>query len=325
MSDPNEHIDNQEDYTPADDAGMDDDFEFDFTGLTDEEIQAINADDGDSDDDHEEGESQPDDRDDTDSDADGDNGSDVEDGADSEREPARSDSDVDGGADSADLLPADADWQKQVAQTTNRRAEIDAQYEAKLNELDELGKKYDAGDIYDGAYNAQRARIERELKRIEALESDLVVKEDAIATRQQDEQAQFQQQFTSAVESFMAKPENSVFVEGSAEFEALDKQLGFVASSMPPGTPFDVLLNKARAAVGAFMELPEAEAKAAPQKTAGKKDDPIMPSISGMPAVVPNNANDDNKFAHLDKLSGDKLERALADMTPDQQNEYLMQ
>jgi hypothetical protein len=42
-----------------------------------------------------------------------------------------------------------------------------------------------------------------------------------------------------------------------------------------------------------------------------------------MPAVVAN-SNDNGKFAHLDKLDGPALERAIADMSEAQQNEYLL-
>lgn len=284
----------------TDDATDDDDF--DFTGLTQAEIDAINADDGDEDED----------------DAD-DNVSD--DGESSTTDGTKSDDDTDARPDE------DEDFTKESATVAEKRAAIDADYEANLAKLDELGEKWDAGEIADGAYNSAKARLDRELKRIEVREAELVTKEDAIAERQISEKEQFQNAWATATTEFMARPENKVFVEGSPEFAALDSQIGAISQSMPPGTSFDVLLNKARSLVANYMTLPEAEASEQKQKPAGKsvKADPdTMPSISNMPSVVPN-STDDNKFAHLDKLDGPALERAIADMPLAQQEEYLNQ
>lgn len=289
--------------------GADNEDDFDFTGLTDEEIAAINA---------------TDDNDEVDS-------SDVGDGdvVDSSTDDSTAELDADepdasDDGDSGDAEPAADDWKREADTVAQRRTTIDADFDAKLTELEELGKKYDEGDIYDGAYNAQKARIEREIKRIEAREAELVTKEDAIEAREVESKQQDQNEFQSAVGEFMALPENSVFVEGSTEFAALDQQLGVIASAMPPGTPFDVLLGKARTVVASYMELPEVAKtnEAAPEKP--KQQEGTMPSISSMPAVVPN-SNDGNKYAHLDKLGGPELERALADMSDEQQTEYLTQ
>lgn len=286
----------------TDDATDDD---FDFAGLTDDEIAAIEAEEG-SDDDE------------TDSDNDGaaDDIDTTEDDTGSADEANDSDADID--------VSSDNDYQQEVATVAEKRTAIDAEFDAKLTELEALGKQYDDGDILDGAYNAAKARLDRELKRIEAREAELVTKEDAIAERETSQQEQFQNDFAVAVGDFMARPENAAFVEGSPEFAALDQQLGVIAQSMPPGTPFDVLLNKARTAVSSYMDLPEAEKQDKPADKNVKPEPEHMPSISNMPAVVAN-SNEGNKFAHLDKLGGPELERAIADMSEAQQAEYLAQ
>lgn len=281
----------------TDDATDDD---FDFAGLTDEEIAAIEADEGD----------------DEDTEADSDNDSAADDIDTTEDEASNADGDNDG---------TDDDYQQEAATVAEKRTAIDAEFDAKHAELEALGEQYDNGDILDGAYNTAKVRIERDLKRIEARETELVTKEDALAERETSKQEQFQNDFAVAANDFMARTENAIFVEGSPEFAALDNQLGMVAQSMPPGTPFDVLLDKARAAVSSYMTLPEAGKTGS--KSVGKafKQDPeTMPSISNMPAVVPN-TNDGNKFAHLDKLDGPALERAISDMSEAQQAEYLNQ
>lgn len=276
----------------TDDATDDD---FDFAGLTDEEIAAIEADEGD----------------DEDTEADTDN-----DGAADDIDTTEDDGDNDG---------TDDDYQQEAATVAEKRTAIDAEFDAKHAELEALGEQYDNGDILDGAYNTAKVRIERDLKRIEARETELVTKEDALAERETSKQEQFQNDFAVAANEFMARTENAIFVEGSPEFAALDNQLGMVAQSMPPGTPFDVLLDKARAAVSSYMTLPEAgKTGSKPVDKAVKQDPETMPSISNMPAVIPN-TNDGNKFAHLDKLDGPALERAISDMSDVQQAEYLSQ
>ena len=279
----------------TDDAADDD---FNYEGLTDEEVAAINEQEGDNN------------KGDDDSNSDDDN-------ADDTTPDKPSDNAADSGAD-------DNDWQAQADTVASKRAAIDAEFDAKHAELAELGEKYDNGDILDGAYNTSKVRIERDLKRIEARETELVTKEDAIAERETSQQEQAQNDFAAAAHEFMARPENAAFVEGSPEFAALDNQLGMVAQNMAPGTPFDVLLDKARAAVASYMTLPEAGARNKPADKSVKQDPETMPSIANMPSVVANN-NDDGKFTHLDKLDGPALERAIADMSEAQQNEYLAQ
>jgi len=292
---------------PADAVGdTDDATDDDWTaGLTDDEIAAIEAEEG-SDDDE----------------ADNDNDSTAGDIDTTEDDTGNADK-----ADDADVdvdNDADDDYQQEAATVAEKRTAIDAEFDAKHAELAALGEQYDNGDILDGAYNAAKVRIERDLKRIEAREAELVTKEDAIAERETSQQEQFQNDFAAAVGDFMARPENAAFVEGSPEFAALDQQLGVIAQSMPPGTPFDVLLNKARTAVSSYMDLPEAEKQDKPADKNVKPEPEHMPSISNMPAVVAN-SNEGNKFAHLDKLGGPELERAIADMSEAQQAEYLAQ
>lgn len=298
------------DNLPADEVDADDDLDEDFglsyDGLTQAEIDAINADDSEDDNDDQDGDAEVDT---TDA---GDAGDDVA------ADNAETDS-----TDDADTTDQD-DFTQEAATVADKRASIDAEFDAKHAELAALGEQYDNGDILDGAYNTAKVRIERDLKRIETRESELVAKEDEIAERETSKQEQFQNDFAVAVTEFMARDENKAFVEGSPEFAALDQQLGVIAQSMPPGTPFDVLLDKARTAVSSYMDLPDASKKESKPTDKSVKPDPeTMPSISNMPAVVAN-SNDNGKFAHLDKLDGPALERAIADMSEAQQNEYLL-
>ena len=286
-----------------DDDSLDEDFGLSYDGLTQAEIDAIDSEGSDDDE------------------ADSDNYSTAD--ADDAGDDVAADNAETDSANDTDTTDQD-DYQQEVATVAEKRTAIDAEFDAKHAELAALGEQYDNGDILDGAYNTAKIRIERDLKRIEAREAELVTKEDAIAERETSQQEQFQTDFAVAVGDFMARPENAAFVEGSPEFAALDQQLGVIAKSMAPGTPFDVLLNKARTAVSSYMDLPEAGKQNKPADKNVKPEPEHMPSISNMPSVVAN-SNEGNKFAHLDKLGGPELERAIADMSEAQQAEYLAQ
>jgi hypothetical protein len=291
------------------DDDLDEDFGLSYDGLTQAEIDAINSPDGD---DYNEGDEGDDDQDE-------DNEADTTDDSDAGDDDAADDAATDS-ADDADTTDQD-DFAQEASTVADKRTAIDAEFDAKHAELVALGEQYDNGDILDGAYNAAKVRIERDLKRIEARESELVAKEDEIAERTSSQQEQEMQKFASAVTDFMSKPENKVFAEGSPEHAALDTQLRVIAANVAPGTTYAEMLGKARMAVSSYMTLPDATEtdKPAPKQ---KEEHGVMPSISNMPAVVAN-SNEGSKFAHLDKLDGPALERALADMTPEQEAEYL--
>lgn len=283
--------------TPADD---DDDFSFD--GLTDEEIAAINstddADDEDGDSDEEDTTGDDDDGDNEDADVDEDSAND----------------------DTTQPATDTSEFEQEAASLAQRRSDIDAKYDDALARHKALGEKLDNGDIYEGAYNSERLSIEREIKRLEASEADLVTKEESVNSRQASAAEADQQAFVAAGQAFMLRPENSVFTEGSAEYNALDQMMSAVGASLPADTPYEVVFDKARTAVASYMTLPEITDKTKPK--AVKPEDKIMPSISGMPSVVAN-STDAGKFAHLDKLSGQDYESALDAMTDEQQRAYL--
>lgn len=284
--------------------------ELDFTGLTDEEMEAINAkDDEDSD------------GDDVGADSDSDSG-DINDNS----EPVDSGDDTDAGESD---LPGEQDneWQVEALSIADQRAELDTKFDAKMVELEALGKKYDEGEILDGAYTAAKMRIEREIKRIEAQEAELLPKEAEVEKRQSVEQEAAKVEFQTAATAFMQRPENSVFIEGSPEFVVLDQQYQYALAHMPAGTPTAVLLEAARKAASNFIDLPAVpvttEDKATP--VADKKPEHgTMPSISSMPSVVPN-SSETGKYGHLDKLGGAELEDTIAGMTPEQQQQYLLE
>ena len=283
--------------------------ELDFTGLTDEEMEAINAK-GDDDSDG----------DDTSTDSD----SDSRDIVDDSQSADGSDDTVAGEPDLSS--EQDNQWQVEALSIADKRAELDAQFDAKMTELEALGQKYDDGEILDGAYTAAKMRIERDIKRIEATEADLLPKEAEVTQRQTAEQEAAQVEFQTAATAFMQRPENSVFVEGTPEFNVLDQQYQYALAHMPAGTPTAVLLDAARKAASNFIDLPAptaSEDKAKP--VADKKPEHgTMPSISSMPSVVPN-SSEAGKYGHLDKLGGAELEDTIAGMTPEQQQQYLLE
>lgn len=305
----NDDLDEDIGFLPADDDqddDLDEDFGFSFDGLTQAEIDAINSED---DDEEDESGSQGDD---DDSAADG--TGEANDG----KNPKQANGTDDSAADNA-ATGEQAEWEAEAATLAEKRAAIDNEYDAEVEKLTDLGRKWDDGEIADGAYNAEKAKIDRNLKRIEAREATLVTKEDSVNERQSSAEQQQQDEFIAIATAFFDKPENSVFVQGSPEHAALSQQYDFAVANNPVGTPYDVLLNKARQAVSVHMTLPEVTKGVAKKM---KPEDKIMPSISTMPSVVANNP-DAGKYQHLDKLSGQDYENAIAGMSEEQQRQYL--
>lgn len=304
----NEVEDQQEDSTSAD--TNDDDDDLDFENLTEEEIAAINSIEGEDEDDANEDMDEVDD-----AEAENESNADVDDGADADESTTGSKSDD-------DKDRADIDVTNEAELVAIERTAIDEKYDAALQKLTDLGNKLDEGEIYDGAYQAEKAKIEREITRLQAADIKLSEKEDALAIQGETERQSHVVAFDTAVASFMNLPENQIFNDSkSAAFSALDKQLGFVAETMPPGTDFMTMLNAARKAVGAYIDLPESNTGKQASKPA-EKEERYLPNISNMPSVVAN-TNEANKYAHIDKLSGPEQEKAIASMSDDARADYL--
>lgn len=219
-----------------------------------------------------------------------------------------------------------------LAVLANRRLAVDEKFDDLTERFRNLGNQYTDGDISEGDYQAEKLKLEREMRQLEREEQNLIDKQTELTTQKQVENEQQIHVFQSVADEFLARPENAVFTAGSAELQALDQQIQLIASNTPQGSmSWGELFDKARATVATYMDLPKVGTDKADGKADGKADDTtvtvkvkspeIPPHLGMMPSAVNNSVND--KFAHLDKLEGVEYDQALARLSEADQAEYL--
>ena len=214
------------------------------------------------------------------------------------------------------------DIQSQLADFAQRESDIDARFEQNVEALRELANKYTDGEIGEGDYQAEKARLDREARKIEFEEQALLNQKSQVQTQADAQQAQIQNDFTSAADAFLDRPENKdVFVAGSPELTALDQQIQILSQTLPPTTTYAELFDKARSVVATYMNLPSAGGEAQQPQKANVPQPTIPPNLGQMQAVVNNSVDD--KFAHIDKLSGLDYDRALERLSDAELTEYM--
>jgi hypothetical protein len=190
----------------------------------------------------------------------------------------------------------------------------------------DLADKYQLGEIDEAQYSHQKLVIERDLRKtdreVEKLDSEL----SGLQARQNAFIADYESRMATAVTSFLNQPENSVFQQGTPAFLVLDQQVRILQATLPSTTPPDVLMQKARAATAAIVDIPPVPAgklnvPASTQKPPARTPPNVPPNLSQIPAVVSNNT--DGEFAHLESLKGVSFDRAFAKMSAAQQERYL--
>lgn len=214
------------------------------------------------------------------------------------------------------------DIQSQLADFAQRESDIDTRFEQNVEALRELANKYTDGEIGEGDYQAEKARLDREARKIEFEEQALLNQKSQVQTQADAQQAQIQNDFTSAADAFLDRPENKdVFVAGSPEITALDQQIQILSQTLPPTTTYAELFDKARSVVATYMNLPSAGGEAQQPQKANVPQPTIPPNLGQMQAVVNNSVDD--KFAHIDKLSGLDYDRALERLSDAELTEYM--
>ena len=214
------------------------------------------------------------------------------------------------------------DIQSQLADFAQRESDIDTRFEQNVEALRELANKYTDGEIGEGDYQAEKARLDREARKIEFEEQALLNQKSQVQTQADAQQAQIQNDFTSAADAFLDRPENKdVFVAGSPELTALDQQIQILSQTLPPTTTYAELFDKARSVVATYMNLPSAGGEAQQPQKANVPQPTIPPNLGQMQAVVNNSVDD--KFAHIDKLSGLDYDRALERLSDAELTEYM--
>ena len=210
------------------------------------------------------------------------------------------------GVDYADVLLA----------ATTKQAELEAQ-------LKELAERFDDGELEDAEYNIEVRKIERAIARVEAkmeLAEEQIEAQNAAA---EANQAKLMAQWEKEQVDFFAKAENKVFAEDDALFNSLDAHVKKIlaAGNVPIAdvlstAKHNLLTSIAKVTGQKLPDAPKPNAKAkAPQVE-------LPPTLGNIPSAIPN--ADGDEFGYIDKLSGRKYEDAVAKLTPEQHERYLL-
>lgn len=202
-------------------------------------------------------------------------------------------------------------------------ADADATLSNLYDDHAELGRQLDEGEIGEGHYQSELLKLNRQIEKaqteLDAIEGERSQKLNQFESARQAEE----QKFADAVDAFLARPENASIVEGSDAWNVLDAQIKMLAGVLPQNTPYDQLLEKARAATSQIVDLPTPSGrKAVPSAKPLRNNAMPPPTLSSMPAAATNESS--GEFDHIEKLSGEAYERAIGQLSKEQRNRLLM-
>lgn len=210
------------------------------------------------------------------------------------------------GIDYADVLLA----------ATTKQAELEAQ-------LKELAERFDDGELDDADYNIEVRKLERAIARVEAkmeLAEEQIEAQNAAAEAAQEKLAA---QWEKEQVNFFAKPENKVFADDDAMFNSLDAHVKKIlaAGNVPIA---DVLSTAKHNLLTSIAKLTGQKVPDAPKQNTKPKAPQVElpPTLGNIPSAIPN--ADGDEFGYIDKLSGRKYEDAVAKLTPEQHERYLL-
>lgn len=208
------------------------------------------------------------------------------------------------------------DYANVLLAATTKQAELEAR-------LKELAEKFDDGELEDAEYNIEVRKVERAIARVEAkmeLAEEQIEAQNAAA---EANQAKLIAQWEKEQIDFFAKAENKVFAEDDALFNSLDAHVKKIlaAGNVPIAdvlstAKHNLLTSIAKVTGQKLPDAPKPNAKAkAPQVE-------LPPTLGNIPSAIPN--ADGDEFGYIDKLSGRKYEDAVAKLTPEQHERYLL-
>jgi len=210
------------------------------------------------------------------------------------------------GIDYADVLLA----------ATTKQAELEAQ-------LKDLATKFDDGELDDADYNIEVRKIERAIARVEAkmeLAEEQIEAQNAAA---EANQAKLMAQWEKAQVDFFAKPENKAIAEDDAMFNSLDVHVKKIlaAGNTPIADVLDLAKHNLLAGIAKLtgQKVPDAPKPSTKPKAPQVE---LPPTLGNIPSAIPN--ADGDEFGYIDKLSGRKYEDAVAKLTPEQHDRYLL-
>jgi len=208
------------------------------------------------------------------------------------------------------------DYAEVLLAATTKQAELEAQ-------LKELAEKFDDGELDDADYNIEVRKLERAIARVEAkmeLAEEQIEAQNAAAEAAQEKLAA---QWEKEQVSFFAKPENKVFADDDAMFNSLDAHVKKIlaAGNVPIA---DVLSTAKHNLLTSIAKLTGQKVPDAPKQNTKPKAPQVElpPTLGNIPSAIPN--ADGDEFGYIDKLSGRKYEDAVAKLTPEQHERYLL-
>ena len=208
------------------------------------------------------------------------------------------------------------DYAEVLLASTTKQAELEAQ-------LKDLATKFDDGELDDADYNIEVRKIERAIARVEAkmeLAEEQIEAQNAAA---EANQAKLMAQWEKAQVDFFAKPENKAIAEDDAMFNSLDVHVKKILAA--GNTPIADVLDLAKHnLLAGIAKLTGQKVPDAPKQNTKPKAPQVElpPTLGNIPSAIPN--ADGDEFGYIDKLSGRKYEDAVAKLTPEQHDRYLL-
>lgn len=188
----------------------------------------------------------------------------------------------------------------------------------KLNtDMADLKKKFDEGDIAVDEYIDERDRLSR-----------AIVKAELKAELAQENAAK---SWEKSQKDFLGSEASSFLRESDVVYDAFAMQVNkLIADPKSASMSDEALLKAARDKVyAAFRISPESQPSPKKDESAirdAKKEaanrDKAPKTLHGLPAAAPADDTDASPFAYLDRLSGDKLEAAVAKLSPEDQERW---
>jgi len=208
------------------------------------------------------------------------------------------------------------DYAEVLLASTTKQAELEAQ-------LKDLATKFDDGELDDADYNIEVRKIERAIARVEAkmeLAEEQIEAQNAAA---EANQAKLMAQWEKAQVDFFAKPENKAIAEDDAMFNSLDVHVKKIlaAGNTPIADVLDLAKHNLLAGIAKItgQKVPDAPKPSTKPKAPQVE---LPPTLGNIPSAIPN--ADGDEFSYIDKLSGRKYEDAVAKLTPEQHDRYLL-
>jgi len=208
------------------------------------------------------------------------------------------------------------DYAEVLLASTTKQAELEAQ-------LKDLAERFDDGELEDAEYNIEVRKVERAIARVEAkmeLAEEQIEAQNAAA---EANQAKLMAQWEKAQVDFFAKPENKAIAEDDAMFNSLDVHVKKILAA--GNTPIaDVLALAKHNLLAGIAKLTGQKVPDAPKPSTKPKAPQVElpPTLGNIPSAIPN--ADGDEFGYIDKLSGRKYEDAVAKLTPEQHERYLL-